>query len=675
MATSIVTPYHRLHLARQVQESLEESANTRYYVYTSKHAPLDTSRIPAANATAKDMAVDVYRNMIQGKQVTANDVSLAIRNVPWESNTIYTMYDDRADLTNEDFFVIVNAASYHHVFKCLDNNMNSYSVEMPDFAHISGSNTFVYQTSDGYRWKYVYSVSNAKKRKFQTTTLFPLEANASVSASAVGGAIDIIKIEEEGLGYDNYVTGTFSADAIRVGGNTRIYEISNSRSSSVNGFYTDCLLYLSGGTGAGQYKTVSDFWVNATGKFIRVNNAFTNTPASGTTYQIYPRVNVTGDGSQTTNAVARALVNASSSNSIYRVEILERGAGYDYAFANVMANNVVSVTKNAEVRVIQSPPKGHGFDAAQELLSNTLIFSVTFSNSESNTILTEGRFMQFGLLKDPMFANVNFDMTSKTGSFVTGELVFKIEPRRVNREIRINTTSNVITCDTGDFETQYSSGEYIYLTDLESAGHQLGVVSSVTNATHMRLTTNGFFACTSALAYNPLITANCYVSNVVDSNTMLVSNVAGNFGADDRIIGATSGAHGYISLISRNGVAKGFGNFIQLYKYEAIVTSGSFDENEMVYQVDTGNSHAWLHSVVNAGAYVEMYTSNQTGAFVIDSELNTITGNESGAVAQLSSKFSPELVFGSGDVLFVENIDPVERTDSQLETFKIALEF
>jgi hypothetical protein len=675
MATSLVTPCHRLHVARQLHESLEEAQNTRYYIFTSKHVPLTRSAVPAANNTVKDAMIDVYRNMIQGKQATANDVSLAIRYVPWESNTLYTMYDDEADLSDDDFYVVVNATSYYHVFKCLDNNMESYSTTEPDFAHIVGSNTAVYQTADGYRWKYMYSVTNAKRLKFATATLFPLVANDDVVTSAVDGAIDVIKIEDGGLGYDNYVTGTFSADSIRVGGNTRVYEIVNTRSSSVNGFYTDCLLYLSGGTGAGQFKTVTDFWVNSTGKYIAVNSSFTNTPSTGTIYQIYPRIDIRGDGSQTINAVARALVNASNSNTIYRIEVLNRGAGYDYATANVLANNVVGVSKNAEVRVIQSPPKGHGFDAAKELRCNSVIFSVTFSNSESNTILTEGQFMQFGVLKDPLFANVRFDLVDKTGSFSTGERVVRISPKRTNREMRVTATSNVITCDNGDFTSQYAAGDFIYLVDLELANHQLGVVSSVTNATHLRLTTNGLFSCTTALAYDPVITADCYVSNVVDSNTVLMSNTSGDFGMDDRIIGVISGAHGTISAITRNGMAKGFDTFIQLYKYEGVMTSGTFEENEMVYQVDTSNSHAWLYATVNAGASLEFYTSNQTGSFIINDELNTIVGETSEAVAQLTSKYSPELVFGSGDVLFVENIEPVERTNAQQETVKIVFEF
>jgi hypothetical protein len=53
----------------------------------------------------------------------------------------------------------------------------------------------------------------------------------------------------------------------------------------------------------------------------------------------------------------------------------------------------------------------------------------------------------------------------------------------------------------------------------------------------------------------------------------------------------------------------------------------------------------------------------------------TIVGANSGAVASLTDAHGPELVFGSGDVLYLENIEKVSRTANTSENFQIIFSF
>ena len=92
-----------------------------------------------------DTMIDIYRNMIQGKVIASDQVVLAIRNIPYLSNTIYDMYDDQdIELSKKNFYTVVNEESYYHLYKCLDNNMNSPSTAQPTFSHIIGSNNTLY---------------------------------------------------------------------------------------------------------------------------------------------------------------------------------------------------------------------------------------------------------------------------------------------------------------------------------------------------------------------------------------------------------------------------------------------------------------------------------------------------------------------------------------------------
>lgn len=672
MATKLLTNNQRLNSAEQVLESISEPANSVFYMFFGDHTQHSNAQLQPLYDNENLITYTCYQNMVFGKRVEEADVKLMIRNVPWTSNSLYSMYDDSAnDLYNDDFYVIVDANSYLHVYKCLDNNQNAYSTVEPNFAHISGSNSYVYQTSDGYRWKYMYSVDSANNLKFSTSTLFPVIANASVSNAAISGAIDIIRVEGTGRGYDNYSTGTFDADDLRIGGDPLIYGMANTTASSVNGFYTGCVCYISTGTGSGQYRTVSDYYANSSGKFFEIDEAFSTNPTNGSEFQIYPEVLVTGSGTETTNAVARALVNALASNSVYRVEMFERGADYTYAIANVVANSVVQVQEVAELRPIYSPFRGHGYNAARELGAHHLCFAVKVSNTENDTVPVDNQLQQVGLLRNPLFANVVVEYDDLVGSFLVDEEVFEVTPVLLNSNATMNTTSAVISCNTADFENQVSSGEWLLLKASNNDHYQLAQVNAITNATHITITTNGAFACTSTKIMQSNVSSNAWVISP-NATHVALANVSGQLGTGDMLVGCSSGAMATVNTVSRGGVIKSFDTFINMYKYVGTLSSGSFTQNETIYQGNVATANAVLHSANVDGATLTLYTTNQLGMFEVN---NSVIGLTSGAVADVDEKHGPELLFGSGDILFLENINPLTRSANTNETIQFVFEY
>ena len=248
--TKLLTNTNRLHAAEQVLESISEPANNAYYLFVADHANHTNTELQPVYEREKTN-IDVYRNMIFGKRVEGADCQIMIRNIPYASNTVYDKYDDADEfITQKDFYVIVNETSYYHVYKCLNNNEGAVSTVTPDISHITGSNTFIYQTSDGYSWKYMYTVDSANAIKFETENFFPVIANTIVEESAVDGSIDVILVDGEGRGYDNYTSGTFDPTNIKVNGDTLLYGLNDASASVVNGFYTGCSLYLSSGAGS-----------------------------------------------------------------------------------------------------------------------------------------------------------------------------------------------------------------------------------------------------------------------------------------------------------------------------------------------------------------------------------------------------------------------------------------
>jgi hypothetical protein len=386
------------------------------------------------------------------------------------------------------------------------------------------------------------------------------------------------------------------------------------------------------------------------------------------TFDIYPSVNVIGTGTQSVNVVARAVINAVG-NVVSSIEILESGLNYESATATVVAHSVVGARK-ATLRPVMSPEGGHGFDIISELGSPSLSLSVKFNGSESNTILTSNDYRTIGLVKDPMFANVNVQLSILNGIFLNGETVYKIDPITLGNRGSVNTTSNTFTSPSGNFETQFTVGSKIFLKDLLSNSHAIKTIGTIVNSTSLTFTTNGSFESANVQFSIPQETS---YGTVINGNTTFlnIGSLVGEIETSDELIGEDSGAYAVANSIYRSGVAKGFDTFIGAHKYVGSVISGTFQEGETVYERSLSSSNAVLHSVMT-GDETSFYAVDQFGTFTSNTSLFGATSN---ATASISAVYGPEVMYKSGDILYIENISPVTRTEEQSEQFKLIFRF
>lgn len=586
MSTKLVTPYLNLHNANQFRESISETANSIYYVFAGRHMQYagGDAAVPDLVNDNNTVNIDPYKLAVFGKKVANSDVKIMVPRYNWVSNTVYAAYRSNTDISACNYYAVVNASSTFHIFKVLDNKGGIASTIQPDFNDTAADDEY-YSTSDGYVWKYMYTVDSATFAKFATTEYIPVVPNANVSGNAVSGAIDVIVTSAAGSNYNTYFSNTFISSDLAIGGDPTIYTIANNASSSSQ-FYNGSVLYIKSGTGIGQIRKIIDYSVIGVQKKITLNAAFTVAPNITSVYEITPSVLITGDG---TGAIARALVNTSSSNSIHTVEIIERGAGYSYATATVIGNTG-GVSNAASLQVILGPKNGHGKDSEIELGGKYLGISITFANNESNTIPTVNDYRTIGLIKDPFFANVTLTVASQTGLFVDNEII---------SQANSNATGQV------------------------------------TEST---------------------------------LNTVSLTNVAGIFITNKIITGTTSGASANAVSFVISGQAKDFNTFDNRYRYTYSSGTGSFIPDEKVYQLDVAIANANYHS--NDANYY--YLTDLRG--IINSG-NTITGVNSNATAMLSTLIVPDIVEGSGEVLYIENIDPIARSASQSESIKLILKF
>jgi len=354
---------------------------------------------------------EVMRRMIGAKKVTTGDVSHVIPRYDWTSGTVYSMYRDTdTDMYERAWYVLTDE---NNVYICLYNNKGAQSTIKP-----TGFSTLPFTTSDGYTWKYLYTISLGDAQKFMTAVHMPVKtitaADGSIESSrqlavqnaAVNGAILVVETNQTGSGYYQVA----NAAVVSAGVNTlRISATANPETT--DNFYNGSSVYVTDGTGAGQLRRIIN-WSGST-RTLTVNTAFATVCNTDSRVIISPTVTIIGDGQ---GAKAYSLVDTST-GAIANVAVINVGSGYTRAQALITANSTHGA--GATANVIISPLGGHGHDPIRNLHGDKLMLNVQFNGSEgqSNTgkgyIPSNTEFRTISILRDPVLkVDANNDIVS-----------------------------------------------------------------------------------------------------------------------------------------------------------------------------------------------------------------------------------------------------------------------
>ena len=506
------------------------NAASSYYMFTGQNGNWPNSVVPQYYDNPRTTQFLAFNNMIFGKSIAPSDVSLMVPTYPWISGYYYAMYDD-ADplLSTKNFFVYTFDGSYYYVFKCLYNNNGAASVYSPNFAdaptYLTNSSTY-YQTADGYQWKYMYKFPAATYNKFATTGFIPVVPDANVTSTAIAGAVDVIVpvdangniTQYTGSGYNNYYSSTFYTGAV-INTTTPLATL-NSDASKSNNFYNGCYLYITGGTGAGTYKQVTGHVSNSSGIFVTLDSQFPATPDNTSTFLIAPAVVVLNSSDQVINVAAIALVSNTTGNSIYQVQVLNRGANVYAASAFINASPQVGITNTATIRVIAGPKGGHGANVAAELYSSAVGISTTFANNESNTITTYNDYQTVGIIANPLFANVIFSTNNSVGTFISGETVTQTLANVISSAVVTVPNPLQVTNATGTFATSPNTSTGLIIGSTSGASAQITGVQISGQAKGFRTFSqlyayNGYYNGTPFTPNEIVYQANIAISNAV----------------------------------------------------------------------------------------------------------------------------------------------------------------
>ena len=668
----LVTSYFKNHIAAQISESFIEPANNVYYMLASRHIPYPQGddNILAANNSTAAVFIEPYEQGIFAKKIQATDTARMAHRYDWVSNTIYDSYDSDADLTNKQFYVSTTDGSTYFIYKCLDNNGNTASTYSPADTVESACS---FSTSDGYVWKLMYKMANNDFLKFASDDYMPVVTSANVAGNTVPGAIDVIRVTNAGSDYISTFTGTFNIDDLRdsiptIIGSSTTYRLANTASANAN-FYINSAMYITGGAGMGGLRKITEY--DHVNKVVVVETPFSTQPSAGSTYLIAPNVVVAGDGTANVTGYATVSSNATVNNFISKINIVERGAGFTYGTAEVQGNTG-GVSNSAVLKVIIPPQGGHGADAENELGATSFGIGIEFTGDENGYVTTQNDYRSIYILKDPLLNNVTLELANNVGTFLGTEEIVQVSYKTLAGIAVVDTTNSTITGISTEFNSALKTGDEVIIYDTVNNTRCLRTVESIANSTSVTLS--------SAPTFNSTIASVQFIERISTGTRaggslpyLNMNSVEPKFQIGKNVIGVVSGAWGNVSAITINDVE--YNNFNTLdnrtrVPYNSIV--GTLNEDAEVYQVDLSVANAYVHSTNNT----YLFLTSERGVInpnlidtvkVVDSNTTIIPG--------IGTRYSPDIVKGSGNILYVENLDPITRDDEQSEAVRVILNF
>ena len=236
---SIITDKLRILNANNFISGISSDVNS-YYVWVGLTTPTET--VSTWNTTPpapKDNLLednDYWDTMLSMSRLQSANVAQVVRRYTWTSGTVYDMYRhdySRSNPSNvsgsthlyEARYFVVN--SDYRVYICLhngtdpDNISGKQSLNEPTFVDLEPRAA----GSDGYIWKYLFTIKPNDIIKFQTDHFTPLPVDWSTNSdvatvrdnAATSGQLKVVTITNRGVGYGT--AGTYTGVPIKGDGN------------------------------------------------------------------------------------------------------------------------------------------------------------------------------------------------------------------------------------------------------------------------------------------------------------------------------------------------------------------------------------------------------------------------------------------------------------------------
>ena len=210
-------------LRRQIaQDFFDQFTNDtrKYYIAIGRSEQWDSSdTVPTPTNTPT--TVEAFRNSMQSvKKVEAT--SLVVPRNNWASGAIYSQYDDQqGGYPTNPYYVITED---NQVYVCLETGRDATGAAVPSTVKPTQANLESRRESDGYVWKFLYTISAERANNFMSANFMPTLLQGATDSNSTGiqlkqkavqdaatpGEILSVIITDGGAGYTSKPTITIT---------------------------------------------------------------------------------------------------------------------------------------------------------------------------------------------------------------------------------------------------------------------------------------------------------------------------------------------------------------------------------------------------------------------------------------------------------------------------------
>lgn len=464
----------------------EDVANSAVYVGIGKgdvwsNTTSDTTDLATAPTPGDHLdEFGIARSNLQGvKKVSSANLSHVTNRHTWDGSTSYVAWDSKdSNIFDKKFYVVTNEFK---VYKCIVAGAGA-STQQP-----TQTLTQPQAESDGYTWKFMYTISVTDAEKFLTNAYMPVKyipmgGEGQVAVQSASGASTIILKEiSDDIAVGMSVTGTniggqsgTKAKVSAINGSQITVDVVNTGTVAANSILTfdyaadgdaeanlseaDYSQYLNqkasrdDSLAAGIERMVLES-VDSSGNR-------TDAASSGSGYTSAPTVTITGDGSGATatatvagGAVTGITITAKGTNYTKARVTFSGGGGSGAAARAIIAPNYRGVGKS-----------GHGTDPRAELGGFFMGLNVKLDGADGSGDLGVGNdFRQIMLLKNPLNGNT----ASGSGQIASADTLKALDKLDFSSTFSSGSSVNDFTVD--EVITGQTSGAVAFVTEIDSS--------------------------------------------------------------------------------------------------------------------------------------------------------------------------------------------------------------
>lgn len=276
--TAVITEAFRKNIADLLyNEIISSTDSNEYYIGVGKadyHG--DSDVVPTTYRTLYEERL-ARGNLQSIKKVEST--SFVIPRYNWAQGAIYSAFSDAAQGIPANTYYVMT--EYNEVYICLQQGKNALgqpvaSTVQPNYSTAGVTTRQAFRTSDGYVWKFYYTLSAVKARDFLTANYIPIQkinwtqtgdsaslndfelTQLAIQKVATPGQIVGVRLTNGGSGYTSAPTVTIRGNGSSAAATATVYagevvkiEMDNESAAYGSGYdYAHVTLSGGGGTGA-----------------------------------------------------------------------------------------------------------------------------------------------------------------------------------------------------------------------------------------------------------------------------------------------------------------------------------------------------------------------------------------------------------------------------------------